>query len=156
SQACLEMLTLTVKDRPAALDLINRLQAAQDHLHHLFEDVRNYAAPIVLEPRRADLAEIWREAWSHLLEARPRGATELREHCDGPALQCHVDPFRLGQVFRNVLENALAAGKGRVAVEFRAEVAELAGKPAIRLAIHDEGPGIPLERRREVFEPFFT
>ena len=48
-QACLEMLALAVRDRPEALDLIDRLQKAQDHLHHLYEDVRGYAAPIKLE-----------------------------------------------------------------------------------------------------------
>ena len=49
SQACLEMLALAVRDRPEALDLIERLQKAQDHLHHLYEDVRGYAAPIKLD-----------------------------------------------------------------------------------------------------------
>ena len=49
SQACLEMLALTVRDRPEALDLIERLQQAQDHLHTLYEDVRSYAAPIKLD-----------------------------------------------------------------------------------------------------------
>ena len=47
-QACLEMLALEVQDRPEALDLLNRMQAAQDRLHHLHEEVREYAAPIVL------------------------------------------------------------------------------------------------------------
>ena len=49
SQVCLEMLALDVEDRPEALNLIARLQAAQDDLYHLFEDVRSYAAPIHLE-----------------------------------------------------------------------------------------------------------
>src|SRR5262245_25588308 len=57
AQACLEMLALAVRDRPEALDLIARLQNAQDHLHHLYEDVRSYAAPITLERRPCDLGE---------------------------------------------------------------------------------------------------
>src|SRR5271165_4957489 len=51
SQVCLEMLALEVEDRPEALNLIARLQMAQDDLYHLFEDVRSYAAPIHLEVR---------------------------------------------------------------------------------------------------------
>ncbi len=48
SQVCLEMLTFEVEDRPEALQLIARLQAAQDDLYRVFEDVRTYAAPIAL------------------------------------------------------------------------------------------------------------
>ena len=56
SQACLEMLALAVRDRPEALDLINRIQKAQDHLHSLYEDVRSYAAPIKLDKHPCELA----------------------------------------------------------------------------------------------------
>jgi len=38
SQACLEMLALAVHHRPEVLDLINRIQKSQNHLHHLYED----------------------------------------------------------------------------------------------------------------------
>jgi signal transduction histidine kinase len=37
-QACLEMLALEVQDRPEALDLLNRMQAAQDRMHRLDEE----------------------------------------------------------------------------------------------------------------------
>ena len=49
SQACLEMLALEVEDRPEALDLIGRIQKAQDHLQQLYEEVRSYAAPLKLD-----------------------------------------------------------------------------------------------------------
>ncbi len=156
SQACLEMLALAVKDRPAALDLIHRLQHAQDHLHHLYEDVRGYAAPITLDTRPSDLAEIWRETWSNLMETRPGARATLHEVLAATDTLCRVDSFRMGQAFRNVLENSLAAGDGNVQVEVRADDTEMAGQPAIRLAFRDNGPGIPPRDRREVFEPFFT
>jgi hypothetical protein len=47
SQACLEMLALEVGDRPAALDLIARLQAAQDHLRDLHQEGMAIARRIV-------------------------------------------------------------------------------------------------------------
>ena len=67
SQACLEMLGLEVQDRPAALDLIQRIQRAQDHLHHLYEEVRSYAAPIHLERVVCRLDVIWRVTWRYLV-----------------------------------------------------------------------------------------
>jgi two-component system, LuxR family, sensor kinase FixL len=156
SQACLEMLALVVRDRPEAIDLINRIQRAQDHLHTLYEDVRGYAAPIQLRKASCDLKHIWREAWNHLEPARAEKQATLVEATDRTELSCIADPFRLEQVFGNILDNALAAGSCPVAVEVRAEEVDLLGESAIRIAIHDDGPGIPAERRPKVFDPFFT
>ena len=54
-QACLEMLALEVQDRPRARNLAERLQKALDDLSRLYEDVRDYAAPILLRPRSCDI-----------------------------------------------------------------------------------------------------
>lgn len=156
SQACLEMLTLTVRDRPAALDLIDRLQNAQDHLHHLYEDVRQYAAPIKLEPARCDAREVWRESWAHLEKARGEKKAVLTEKCAGVDLRVVADRFRLGQVFHNVLENALAASPVPALVEIAATPAAIQGAPALLIAVHDNGPGVPSELRDRIFEPFHT
>jgi two-component system, LuxR family, sensor kinase FixL len=156
SQACLEMLALAVRDRPEALALIDRIQKAQDHLHTLYEDVRGYAAPIKLDRAPCDLALVWREAWNHLESARAEKQAALVEATDGADLRCVADAFRLEQVFRNILDNALAAGSSPVDVEVRAEEVRLQGQPAIRLRFHDNGPGIPPDRRSQIFDPFYT
>jgi PAS domain S-box-containing protein len=156
SQACLEMLALHVRDRPDALSLIGRLQKAQDDLHRLYEDVRGYAAPIVLNRRPCDIAAVWREAWTHLDTARKEKDATLRESIRGVDLHCVADAFRVSQVFQNIFDNALAAGRPPVAVEVRAETAELEGKPAVRLFVGDNGPGLDPEQRQRVFDPFFS
>lgn len=156
SQACLEMLALQVPDRPEALDLIGRLQRAQDHLHHLYEDVRGYAAPIRLDKGDCDLIEIWREAWENLGDHRRGRSVILRERIEDPDLWCHVDPFRLVQVLRNIFENSLAAAPDPVEVEIRCTRSEIGGEPALLLAIRDNGPGLGPEERLRLFEPFFT
>lgn len=156
SQACLEMLALAVRDRPEAIGLIDRLQQAQDHLHTLYEDVRGYAAPIKLDCAPCDLRQVWREAWIHLDSTRAGKEASLAEAVDGVNLRFVADPFRLGQVFRNILDNALSAGSPPVAVEVRAQEAALNGRPAVRIAVHDNGPGIPPEVRPRIFDPFYT
>src|SRR5215510_2758545 len=70
SQSCLEMLALEVHDRPEALDLIARIQKAQDHLRQLYEDVRGYAAPLRLEREVWDVSGVWRQAWANLAVQR--------------------------------------------------------------------------------------
>ncbi len=150
------MLALVVRDRPEAIDLINRIQKAQDHLHALYEDVRGYAAPIKLEKAACDLRTIWREAWAHLESVRDAKRAILREAVDGADIACTADAFRLQQVLHNILDNALAAGTPPVEIEIRAEAAELDGQPALRIAIRDNGPGISPDQRSKIFDPFFT
>jgi signal transduction histidine kinase len=156
SQACLEMLTWEVQDRPEALNLIARIQSAQDHLKQLYEEVRGYAAPIKLDREPWDLSAIWRQAWEHLALARQGREVLLREHTAGVDLSCQVDPFRLHQVFRNILENALAACKDPVLIDVACAEVPLEGQPAVRVAVRDNGPGLTPEQQARIFEPFFT
>jgi signal transduction histidine kinase/FixJ family two-component response regulator len=156
SQACLEMLALEVQDRPEALDLVARVQKAQDHLRQLYDEVRGYAAPIKLERAVWDLAGIWRQAWANLVLQRQGRNVVLRQETGTVDLHCAVDHFRLEQVFRNILENALAACRDPVQIEVRAEETLLGGQPALRVGVRDNGPGLNPEQRRRIFDPFFT
>jgi signal transduction histidine kinase len=156
SKACLEMLAWEVEDKPEALELIDRIQKAQNHLKHLYEEVRGYAAPIKLDCEVWDLSGIWRQAWENLSVSRQGRDASLSEETGGLDLQCAVDQFRLEQVFRNILENALAACPDPVRIEVRCSEALLDGQPAVRVALQDNGPGLSAEQRRRIFDPFFT
>jgi hypothetical protein len=156
SQSCLEMLAWEVEDRPEALDLITRIQKAQDHLKQLYDEVRGYAAPLKLEREVWELSSVWRQAWANLALLRQGREAVLREETGGVDLSCAVDQFRLEQVFRNILENALAACADPVRIEVRCAEAELDGRPAVRVAVRDNGPGLNPEQRRRIFDPFFT
>jgi hypothetical protein len=156
SQSCLEMLAWEVEDRPEALDLIGRIQKAHDDLKHLYEEVRGYAAPLKLEREVWDLSAIWRQAWKHLAVQHQGRDADLREETAGVNLHGAVDPFRLEQVFRNILENSLAACADPVRITIRCAQAEIGEHPAVRVEVHDNGPGLNAEQRRRIFDPFFT
>lgn len=155
SQACLEMLAFHVEDRPEAQELVTRIQRAQDHLHHLYEEVRGYAAPIRLSRSRCDLREIWRETWANLEVSRQGRAVRLVERATADDLTCSVDRHAIEQVFRNVLENAIAASPepGEVTIETRGIEG---AAPALEIAIRDRGLGMTAEQQARIFEPFFT
>jgi signal transduction histidine kinase len=156
SQACLEMLKLEVVSQPAALDLIGRIQKAQDHLHQLYEEVRDYAAPIRLKRDDHDLRGILDDTWEHLLaERNGRDATLECVPLDQQTV-CRADPFAIEQVFRNILENSLSACPDPVRITARFRICEFAGRPACEVALADNGPGLSAEARHKIFEPFFT
>jgi PAS domain S-box-containing protein len=153
-QACLEMLQLEVQGNPGALDYVQRIQAAQDYLGQLYEEVRAYAKPIQIERRPCDLRRLWGAAWADLELRWREKSVVLEDRTAGMDLTCDVDPFALGQVFRNLLENAIGFCRERVAV-IAAET-ELEGAPAVSVVINDDGPGLPADQRPRLFQPFFT
>jgi PAS domain S-box-containing protein len=156
SKACLEMLRLEIPDRARALDLLDRMKRAQDHLQHLYEEVRQYAAPIVLNRQACRLGEIARESWKQVVEARPGTKVRLRDNGNAADELCLVDRFAVGQIFRNILENALAASPEDGEIDVCWSEAVIDGRPAVRAAIRDMGPGLSEEQRARLFEPFFT
>ncbi|WP_435017643.1 PAS domain-containing protein [Tundrisphaera sp. TA3] len=155
SQACLEMLAFRLEERPEELDLVAGVQDAQDDLHRLYEEVRTYAAPILLDRRSCSLSEILMDAWSRLEVARKGRVATLAE-VGGPPPTCDADLHRMVQVFRNILDNSLDACDDPVRIVVTWSDADLAGKPAVRVAIRDNGPGLTAEQRKNLFEPFFT
>jgi PAS domain S-box-containing protein len=155
-QSCTEMLELEIEDNDEALQLVRRSQEAQDNLLRLFDEVRGFVAPIQLERSATRLDHVWREAWQLLETARRGRDARLAEHTEQADLEANIDRFRVTQLFRNLLENSLAACADPVVVQVKCRDVQLEGQPAIELRIEDNGPGLTPEARRNVFEPFFT
>jgi signal transduction histidine kinase len=157
SQVLLANLADEVRDRPGAIELIAHLQKAQGDLRRLYEEVRNYAAPIKLEFMPWDLGAIWRQAWAKIVAAHSADQPAvLSEGIRGVDLVCETDNFRLDQVFRNLFENSLAACSPPAKIEIACTNALLNGRPALRIAVRDNGPGLKPADRLKVFAPFYT
>ncbi len=67
-----------------------------------------------------------------------------------PEIECN--PERLGQVFLNILVNAVQAIEGRGEIRIRA----WQEGDAVRISICDTGKGIPSEMQSRIFDPGFT
>ena len=155
--SCSEMLEFELEDNAEAMRLIRRSQQAQDDLRRLFDEVRNFAAPISLEPSVCRLTNVWREAWNLLQTERAGRDAELAETVEPEAVELNVDHFRMVQVFRNLLENALAACADPVRIHVALSLpAQDPARPQTEVRIRDNGPGLGDQARRQVFQPFFT
>jgi PAS domain S-box-containing protein len=152
----LELLRLRLADQPENIQLLEMLGRANDDLQRLQERVRAYAGPIRLEQRICDLTSIWREAWNDLQHLRTERRAELREEIPPADSRCHISPFHLKQVFRNLLENSLSSVTGPAVVTIHCATAELDGREAVEVTIGDNGPGFGPEERQKAFEPFYT
>lgn len=81
-----------------------------------------------------------------------RGGMELSEDFVGEIPPALAQPFRLVQVFSNLILNAYQAlgGQGRVTLSARAVPGGVVAE------VRDNGPGVPPDIRESIFEPFFT
>ena len=66
-----------------------------------------------------------------------------------------VDSLALRQVLLNFLENAVKYGPRGGTVRVRTERLERAGVPRVRVAVEDQGPGIPEAEREKVWRAFY-
>jgi signal transduction histidine kinase len=80
----------------------------------------------------------------------------LRDDSQGFDATCEVDRHAVSQVFRNILENCLAAADEPVEVVVGCEASVRNGAPAVSVTVRDNGPGFTSDALQRVFEPFFT
>jgi signal transduction histidine kinase len=156
SQACLELLVLEVGAQPGALELVERLQQAQDDLVALLDQVRRYAE--VPCPKRApcDLRHAVGEAWSELEGLRVQYPARLSEQPTSADLVCRVDRSSIRRAFREILKNACEAGAALAQIDVAWSSTQLAEDQAVRVTFRNQGPGLSAEQQRRLFEPFYT
>jgi two-component system, NtrC family, nitrogen regulation sensor histidine kinase NtrY len=97
-----------------------------------------------------------RECEQLLLAEWPTQSTRLSVEVQSPPIMIEADRQLLAQVLLNLARNAAQAcvsyaERPHIRISVRRS---FAGRPMIEIA--DNGPGIPIERRREVFLPFYT
>jgi signal transduction histidine kinase len=74
----------------------------------------------------------------------------LEVEIDAPMLSC--DPLPITQSVQNLVENALKHGCPVPGMTVRLRIVHCPG--GVRIEVSDRGPGVPQDRREEVFRPF--
>lgn len=154
ARACLDVLGLDAEDE--SKELIRRTETALFELQRLYEEVRNYAAPLKLERSKCDMIKLCRETWKFIEDVRANKSVHLRIACDADSAVCTCDRGRMQQVLRNIFENALAVAPDDSEVTVRCRQAIDGGRPMLQLTICDEGPGFTKEQAAQIFTPFYT
>ena len=143
-----------IGDQDEVREMLGDLKESINRLHCLFEDVREFAAPIHLETTYCDLRIVWRKAWSSLERTWKHRDVVFEEEVGQERLPLSGDMFRLEEVFRNLFENSLAACSDPVVI--RISRSPTKDDMSISLAIRDNGPGLSEEQKQKIFEAFYT
>lgn len=150
------MLDRRLTDRPDLSELIDGVRLAHDDLEVLYEEVRQYAAPLIFRSERCDMQVLWGEAWQQLISVHSERRIEVSSVVDTSDLWCRVDASSVKQVFRNILENSLEASGDpcRIDVEYADQVWD--DRPALCVSVTDHGRGVGPEQLARMFDAFYT
>jgi C4-dicarboxylate-specific signal transduction histidine kinase len=133
-----------------------RSSATTSGLPKSYGGLRRLLGKSAIEAQDIDLNETVREVSEFLaVQAAARDVT-LNSRLAQRPLRVSGDRIQLQQVILNLvvngMETVVGATKGRCEVTSSTSVEE--GSAMISIA--DSGPGIPLDKLREIFEPFFS
>ncbi|HTR87554.1 MAG TPA: ATP-binding protein [Reyranella sp.] len=95
------------------------------------------------EPMPSDLGEILQDVAANA--RRDNANVEVGWTGD---MELELRPLAMKRCLTNLVSNALRHGT-------RAELHATRGKTSVEITVDDDGPGIPEERREDVFRPFF-
>ncbi len=144
-------LAATVTDEDARERHLRAIRAEAEHVARVTGDFLIFARPERVAPAHTPLAELVAEAVEEESVASPETEFEI----SGPFGHALVDPslFRraLVNLLRNAREAAAEAGRLRVRVSGQGDEDGI-----LRLAIEDDGVGVPREALAKVFVPFFS
>lgn len=134
------------RDRKIVADIRARIASLNDSVC----DLLLYARPRAPNCTAVDVQAVLRETATLVSQDSTMKAVTVEVSGDHSVL--NADPAMLREVFLNLVLNAGQAmnGQGCVRVEARDR------GPRCEVAVIDSGPGIPVELRERVFEPFFT
>jgi signal transduction histidine kinase len=127
---------------------IAALESSIRQVDRLVRDFTDYSAPVAMEKKPIDVAEVLNTSLEALSASCSVKKIQLSKHLAGGPWPLEGDATRLRQTFDNLLRNAMEAQPDGGEID----VAASSNGQELIVDISDAGPGMPLERRAEMFE----
>lgn len=150
------LLARKLKERP---DLDHDLKLLVDEANRCKKIIGNlldFARQNRVQFEATNLADLVQRVVETSLVALRDTEPGLRIECESPPdLEADIDRDQIGQVLTNLVKNGIEAMEGQPGVvRLEARVGGDVGR--ILFTVSDQGHGIPVEARDQVFQPFFT
>lgn len=129
------------------------LEMAVQQSHQLARMVDDLMIGNELQAGQITLRHEWVELEPTLKQALEAADSKRKAHrleIYVQPMRCEIDPARVSQLVRNLVENAYKYTPDRTRVSLTAQQVG----DGIMLEVADDGPGIPVEKRSQLFEAF--
>lgn len=140
--------------------ILNSMQTGAQRIHEIVKSLQNFSRHNQASLKPVDI-HVGLENTLFLLHSQlSNGIQVVKNYSDLPLVECY--PKQLNQVFLSILMNAIEAlSRGSSEdkkIVLRTELVPNCsqGVAGVRIAIADNGPGIPPEIQSKIFDPFFT
>jgi signal transduction histidine kinase len=132
---------------------LTKIEAAIDRAVRISRNFLRFARAPDADLRTTDLAELAAEVRDLMAKSAANANIALSlDVAGGPEPVIVSDPYQLRQVLLNLVTNAVQA----VGSDGRVDIAIDGTADEVRIAVADDGPGIPEQNLERIFEPFFT
>jgi two-component system phosphate regulon sensor histidine kinase PhoR len=152
----LTLLDGAIDDENVRYKFLKKAARSLDGLSMLVQDLLTLtqieSGQITMQFEDFDIRQLTEHVFEQLEEKAAKRAIELLiENPLGEAFWVHADYNRIGQVMTNLINNAIKYGNegGHVRVSFMADAS------LVQVTVADDGPGIPREHQRRIFERFY-
>ncbi|HUI41822.1 MAG TPA: ATP-binding protein [Terriglobia bacterium] len=142
---------------PLAVELAGYISSEVDRLNAFVSRFLDFARPLHVERRPAEIQPLIDRALKAVRDSRADLQVEVERQFAPNMPAVPVDAELCERVFANLALNAIQAmgeGGGKLWVRARAANSKLA--PGVEIEFEDTGPGVPVELREQIFNPFFT
>ena len=143
-------------------DIVEVKDIVKDILHddrrasEVIRRMRSLLKKAPFDPKNFDLNEVVRETVDLLSAVAVGRKVELSSFLSPIALPIICDHIQLQQVIINLVVNAIDAMKDSPSEKRTISIRTSGVENFAELSVSDHGPGIPEDKLKEVFEPFFT
>ena len=134
-----------------ALRNVNQLRVM---IGDLLEVTRARTGKLTIRLQRTAIGDVLHQAVDTYRETASRKGVALIEEPPASLPPALADPDRLGQVVRNLLDNAIKFTPPGGTVRFGARIAE-EDSSFLCVEVSDTGPGVPPEEAARIFEPLY-
>ncbi len=142
-------------------DFVSLIVEETDRLNEVVSQFLTYARPFKAITELGDVNELVERALGLIRAEGHPEAVQLEARLAEGLPEVPMDRDRVQQVLLNLIHNALHAIAGAGHIEIRTGVGQLRrrsarGRPALVIAVCDDGVGITSEDLKKLFIPFFT
>jgi two-component system, NtrC family, sensor histidine kinase HydH len=145
------------ESNPIATELAGYISSETNRLSALVTRFLDFARPLHADLAPQDITTILDRALTDVASLWKGAAVKVERNYAAGLPSVAVDEGLCEQAFINIVQNAFdAMGTNGGVLRVKAATANASGHDGVEVRIEDSGPGIPVELREQIFNPFVT